>query len=282
MKGKSLVLGLVMHASPLVSQDLPGLNYCLLFDSRLEKMAFQEAKSTECDPMILLLAYDPEMDSTRYEQVRDEISGFANFLEGKKNRYRDESDFLNFLFNKVHQKYLKQFKGNEPFEGIFNGGTYNCVSGTALYACILNQLNYEVRLLETRYHLFLVVTLPDSTHALFEATDPLQGFIFNETKIEKQIKGYLANERETLLKGDALSAPFNGESILNQVSFIELAGLHYYNIAVDLANKKNFYDAFRALRKANILYPSSLRITDLLELTRLRYDDELTEAYANN
>jgi len=282
MKGKGLVLGLVMYSSPLVSQDLPGLSYCLLFDSKLEKMAFQEAKSTECDPMILLLAYDPEMDSTRYEQVHDEISGFARLLEDKKDRYRSESAFLNFVFNKVHQKYLKQFKGDEPFEGIFNGGTYNCVSGTALYACILNQLNYEVKLLETRYHLFLVVTLPDSTHALFEATDPLQGFVFNETRIEKQIKGYLANEKEALLRGDALSAPFNNECILNKVSFIELAGLHYYNIAVDLINKRNFYDAFRALRKANILYPSSHRITDLLELTRLKYNDELSEAYANN
>ena len=62
---------------------------------------------------------------------------------------------------------------------------------------------------------------------------------------------------------------------------IDLFILHYYNLAIDLINKKNYYDAFKALKKANILYPESQRIKDFLWFTNLKYESELS-TFVNN
>jgi hypothetical protein len=266
----------------LISQDIPGLSYCLLFDSNLEKQAFQKSNNNECDPLIFLLAYDPKIDSSQYIAVKNELSGYANKLREKRKAFRKESKFLHYVFYKVHHEYLKSYKHSESFNGIFNGGSYNCVSGTALYGCLLSQLGYSPKIYETRYHIFLLVDLKDSTRILFETTDPLQGFVDNKEKISKRITHYLKDEQETLTKRLTLSAPFSNQVILEDVSLKEVAGLHYYNLAINFINNENYYDAFRALKKANILYPESQRIKDFLWLTYFKYESELSTAFVNN
>jgi len=265
-----------------MGQDIAGLNYCLLFDSQLEKQAFQKSNTDDCDPIIFLLAYDPEIDSTEYIQVKEELTRYAEELKAKRKKYKSEERFLQYVFYKVHREYLKNYEQAKPFNGLFNGGTYNCVSGTALYACLLTQLAYSPKIYETRYHIFLLVDLHNGQRILFEATDPFDGFVENENKIQKRIERYLAGERDMLARRLTLSAPFNSNEILEVVSLKELAGLHYYNLAVDLLNKENYYDAFRALKKASILYPESHRVQDFLWFTYKGYESQLSTAFVNN
>lgn len=264
------------------AQDIPGLSYCLLFDSKLEKNAFQDTDRNNCDPMIFLLAYDPKIDSGQYQLVREGISSFVKQLEVKRGKFKSDLKFMNYVFQKAHSRYLKSFRNTESFGGIFNDGSYNCVSGTALYACILTQLGYSPDILETRYHIFLKVSTKDSVICLFEATDPFGGFEFKPDKIESRVRKYLDNEQISVTKFESISAPFNSKSILHPVSLVELGGLHYYNLAVDLVNRANYYDAFRALKKAKLLYPKSERITDFLQFTQLKYDAELSAAFVDH
>lgn len=283
MKTSLLVIGLlIVKSNSLISQDIAGLSYCLLFDSQLEKQAFQKNNSDDCDPIIFLLAYDPEIDSTKYVQVKEELANYAEELKTKQEKYKSEERFLHYVFYKVHREYLKNYENAEPFNGLFNGGTYNCVSGTALYACLLTQLGYAPKIYETRYHIFLVVDLQNGQQILFETTDPFDGFVEGREKIGKRIERYLAGERSTLARRLTLSAPFNSDKILEVVSLKELAGLHYYNLAVDLINKENYYDAFRALKKAAILYPESQRVKDFLWFTHEGYESQLSTAFVNN
>lgn len=283
MRGSLILISLlIIKSNQLSSQDIAGLSYCLLFDSQLEKQAFQKNSSDECDPIIFLLAYHPEIDSTKYIQVKEELTSYAEELKTKRNKYKSEERFLHYVFYKVHREYLKHYEHAEPFNGLFNGGTYNCVSGTALYACLLTQLGYSPTIYETRYHIFLLVDLHNGHRTLFEATDPFDGFVESESKIEKRIERYLAGERDTLARRLTLSAPFNNNEITEVVSLKELAGLHYYNLAVDLMNKENYYDAFRVLKKASILYPESQRIKDFLWYTHKGYESQLSTAFVNN
>lgn len=264
------------------SQEISGLSYCLLFDSYLEKDAFQQSKNSTSDPLIFMLANDPAIDSLRYKGINAEIGFYASQLKTKQKKFGDERKFLRHLFNSVHRKYLKNYETLGTFDGIFNGGSYNCVSGTALYACLLGQLGYSVKIHETRYHIFLLIHLPDSNRVMFETTDPRWGFETDGGRIDNRIKSYLSEERKTLQHAGTLSAPFNGDQILESVSLKEVAGLHYYNIAVDLINRENYYDAFRALKKASILYPRSKRIRDFLWYTQQRHESQLSEAFVNN
>ena len=283
MRTLTIALTLVLALSKSAdAQDIPGLSYCLLFDSKLEKGAFQDTDRSSCDPLIYLLAYDPSIDSSKYKILRQGISEFVKKLEAKRARYRNELTFMSYVFQKAHSKYLKSYKYTETFGGIFNDGSYNCISGTALYACILTQLGYTPEIFETRYHIFLKVSTKDSVICLFEATDPFAGFQYRVSRIEARIQGYLIKERITVNKFESISAPFNTKTILQQVSLVELGGLHYYNMAVNLVNKGNYYDAFRALKKASLLYPESERIKEFLEFTQIKYDAELSAAFVGN
>jgi hypothetical protein len=283
MKTIAIALSLIlMKANFAHAQEIPGLSYCLLFDSKLEKNAFQDTDRSNCDPMIFLLAYDPKIDSVKYEQVRQGIHAFARQIENKRPKFKSELKFMNYVFRKAHNKYLRSFKNTEPFGGIFNDGSYNCVSGTALYSCILTLMGYTPEILETRYHIFLKVATKDSVICLLEATDPVAGFEFKADKIEARITRYLKNEQISVSKFESISAPFNTKSILQPVSLVELGGLHYYNIAVDLVNKDNYYDAFRALKKAKLLYPDSERINDFMHFTQMKHDAELSGAFVDN
>lgn len=268
----------IIKISPLVSQDIAGLNYCLLFDSQLEKQAFRQSNASDCDPIIFLLAYDPDIDSIEYIQVREKLNRYADELRAKQKKYKREERFLQYVFYKVHREYLKTYKHTERFNGLFNGGSYNCVSGTALYACLLTQLGYSPKIYETRYHIFLLVDLRNGQRVLFESTDPLDGFVERGNEITNRIARYLADELDILARRLTLSAPFNSDEILQVVSLKELAGLHYYNMAVDLWNKENYYDAFRLLKKAAILYTESQRIKDFLWFTYDVYESQLSTA----
>lgn len=277
----TILLVLIVVVVPAHSQEIPGLSYCLLFDSYLEKDAFRQSRDNQCDPLIFLLANDPYVDSVKYKKIEAELGAFANELKLKREN-RNEIQFLRHVFNKVHQRYLKNYETLETFDGIFNGGSYNCVSGTALYTCLLGQLGYYVTIYETRYHIFLLINLNNATRVLFEATDPLTGFETNQERIDRRINDYLFHEQRTVQTARTLSAPFSNDRILEPVSLKELAGLHYYNVAVDLINRTNYYDAFRALKKASILYPRSQRVKDFLLFTQQRYERQLSEAFANN
>jgi hypothetical protein len=87
--------------------------------------------------MIFLLAYDSENRfKSNMRQVRQGcFMSFARQIENEED-LNSESELkvpMNYVFRKAHNKYLSKFYRNtEPFGGIFNDGSYNCVSGTAL------------------------------------------------------------------------------------------------------------------------------------------------------
>lgn len=260
------------------AQELPGLSYCLLFDSRLEKEAFQTTDDDQYDPLMFLLAYNAEIDSVKYENIKAELLNYSKKLLTKKKRSSNDLKFLKYVFKNVHQQYLKDYKIDETFSGIFDNRSYNCVSGVALYACVLDLLGYEPIMYETRYHIFLVIK-QGTTNVLFETTDPIRGFIPGDAAVSAYITTHLKEERERVSKDKTLSAPFNTDEILEAVNLKELAGLHYYNIGLYLINEQNYFDAFRALKKASILYPRSERIADFLRFSSSKYDWQLSSVF---
>lgn len=262
----------LLVASMASGQYLPGLSYCLLFDSKIEKEAFQKACNKDCQPLLFLLGYDPSMDSIQFDDLNNELKSYSQKLAKKKDKFDNDTKFLEYVFHSVHQKYLKKYETTETFVGIFDRGNYNCISGTALFAFILDQLDYQPTIYEMRYHIFLTI----NDKVLLETTDPINGFISGTKQVDTRIESYIRNEKDRFLKDSTLSAPFNGASILEKVDMMELAGLHYYNLGVDLINKENYYDAFREFKKASILYPRSPRIKDFLWLTHSKYDFQLS------
>jgi len=190
---------------------------------------------------------------------------FLNKLEKKHSSIKDEDDFVHHLFMKTHQQYLKKYEAYASIGNLFNNGSYNCLTGTILYTLLLDHFQISHRVIETNYHIFILVETKQG-EILLEATDPLNGFVANPLEIESRINTY----KENLIQASSSKAyayQFNFE-LFNQVSIKELRGLLYYNKSVDAYNHQNLQASVQYLVEANMLYTSS-RIDEFSQILLL-------------
>ena len=198
-----------------------------------------------------------------------QLKEFLGKIKAKQARFKSEEQFLEFLFYKVHRKYLRSYESFSTFDRLLAHGQYDCLTGTALYAYLLEELGSEYEIFETKYHIYLVVHADDK-NILFESTDPLNGFVNKPKEIADRIK---------VLEADNLNGKSNGQyyefkaNIFNAIDFLGLVGLLYYNQAVDAYNQQDFSGAISQLEKAAELYPSK-RIQELTSviLEAIRWD----------
>lgn len=164
----------------------------------------------------------------------------------RKERYSSEEQWLENIFYQVHRKYLKHYKTFSTIPDLFERGTYDCVSGTALYALICELLFVPYAIRETEYHIYLLA-LVDGKKVLIESTDPVYGFVSQPDTVQSLIKVYHEERASKDIKWPANSS----------VDWIQLAGLQYFNKAVQFYNNKNFSHALSYLDKAMQYYRSS-------------------------
>ena len=182
------------------------------------------------------------------------FDSFLKKLEKKRTSIKKEKDFIEYVFSKTHQTYLKKFEPYASFNSLFSNGSYNCLTGTILYAVILHHFDIPYQVIETNYHIFITV---DSKQGkiLLEATDPLSGFVDTENGIEKRISTYRQNSL-TASNARATYYQFNFD-LYRSVSLEELRGLLYYNKAVDSFNHQKLEESVSYLVQAHELYSSS-------------------------
>ncbi|MFZ6010235.1 MAG: hypothetical protein ACOYXT_07770 [Bacteroidota bacterium] len=206
-----------------------------------------------------------------------DILSFANKLQSKRQA-RNEKQFLHTLFVKTHQRYLKTFEDYASFSELVNNGSYNCLSGTALYALLLDHFGFEFKIIETNYHIFLL-TSTNEGKVLFEATDPIHGFVDNENEIEKKLSGY--KDQNTTVHASANNKTYYKYSveIYNEIELDEMLGLFHYNLAIEAFNTHQLQSAVAHLDQANTLYHSP-RIEEFSRLVLLSVLESKMEASA--
>jgi hypothetical protein len=183
-----------------------------------------------------------------------EISNFVEKLQARdlpKSNFR----FCKTLFQKTRQQFFKRYSQYASFAETLTDGKYNCLTGTALYALLLDHFGIEYKIIETNYHIFLLAMTDEGT-VLFEATDPTHGFVTDPKKIEQQVQAYKRNDfGET--RNDGKSYYSYAASLYQPVSVTELRGLLHYNVSVEAYNRQDFNSAITNLDKALELYNSS-------------------------
>jgi hypothetical protein len=195
-------------------------------------------------------------DAARRTGTSSDVARLIKKLERKENQVSDAA-FLRFLFSKTHAQFFRHFNEFASFSETLTRGKYNCLTGTALYAILLDHFGIEYKIFETNYHIFLVVTTGQGEF-LFEATDP-DGFVANEEAIKKRIRTYKEN-RITEAAADKKFYRYNFE-LFNEVTLDQMAGLLYYNQAVKAYNDHHLASSILLLKNAQELY-SSPRISE--------------------
>lgn len=181
----------------------------------------------------------------------DKLSLFLKTLDEKKSSFKSRKDFFGYLFSKTHKRFLKHYTDYCNFSALLNKGVYNCLTGTALYGLILNHFNVPYKIIETNYHIFLTIDDPSGV-ILFEATDPINGFVTSSDEIEARINKYKEIQPSNG-NDDRMFYRYNF-NFYNTIDLHQLVGLMYYNLSVDAYNNKRFSASITSLEKAAQLY----------------------------
>ena len=147
---------------------------------------------------------------------------------------------------------MKRYQDHTTLYELLERGRYDCVTGTALYALLLEalQINYQVQ--ELPYHVYLNIYLTNGDTVLIESTDPQRGFVTRSSERQERLTQYAAS-----LTADPNTDAYQYDfTIQESIGLTELAGLSYFNEAVAYYNQQQFQQAITLLQQATQLYSS--------------------------
>ena len=203
----------------------------------------------------------------------DKVLNFTEKLDHKKLSFKQSKDFLEFIFNKTHQRFLKHYTDYASFGEMLGQSKYNCLTATALYALMLDHFDVGYQIIETNYHIFLLAHTDQGT-ILFETTDPANGFVSDPVEIEKRISKYRENSIRKA-KSTKIYYRYNFD-LYNEVNLDQMLGLLHYNLSIVSYNKKDLPASIHQLTKALELYqsPRIEEFSRIIMLTVLESDLE--------
>ncbi len=117
-----------------------------------------------------LLATSPGVEANLAEE---RIDNFILRLEEK--RTPSDINFLRKAFIETHRKFLKKYSQYSDISQVFTTGKYDCLTATSIYSVVLDRLNFDYNIIETNYHIFIVVNTSHG-EVLLETTDLWNGF----------------------------------------------------------------------------------------------------------
>src|SRR5688572_29013623 len=210
-----------------------------------------------------------------------DLSNIIKLLE-QKDIPTNSTLFCSMLLQKVRHKFLKRYTQFATFRETINSGRYNCLTGTALYGMLLDYFNIEYSIIETNYHIFLLASTSEGT-VLFEATDPVHGFVSNPDEVKKRILYY----KQNVIEPEAKNKKYYEYTfeLYKTVTLLQTKGLMYYNLSIDAYNRQNFESSIYNLAMALDMY-NSPRMHEfssilLLAVVDSKLDKNVKDNYVN-
>lgn len=186
-------------------------------------------------------------------KVDSELDNFI--VELKDKRTSSDIEFVNQIFKKSHRKYFRVYKPYVKFSETLEARVYDCLTASSLLAGILQEFDFDVRIIETNYHIFLMISTEEG-EILIESTDRYDGVITDASQIEKRISQYKEN-LPLQASADPAKDYFDFTMKLYQtVSPNQLPGLLYFNQAVVAYNQRNLQECVSLLEASNHYYES--------------------------
>jgi len=181
------------------------------------------------------------------------MNEFISRLRVKRAKLKSDETFLRFAFKESHKTFLHHYKAYSQFPEIFDSGNYDCLSATSLFSVVLDAFDFNYKIIETNYHIFLVVDA-DQKQILLETTDKRGGVISDDQMITEKIGAYRENEMLSS-SGDKYYYHYRLD-LYQQVMPHQLTGLLYFNQAVNAFNNNDLSESALKLKKAIRIYNS--------------------------
>lgn len=235
----------------------------LTYHSDYEKQAIAQIDlSAPADPrkmLALLLAGDPENGEKELQQASKKLNEIIQSLEKEGIADKKLKKSTRLIFDQVHSN-LRLYDEYAVFDQIFESGTYNCLTASALYAFILEHFKIPYVFVEMPTHVFVLVD-PGGENIGMETTNPTEGvFKLDKAKIVDELrrkKMVAVSDLQNKTADEVYDTYFKDSQI--SIGFYQLAGLAYYNLAVYQFEKKEYQSAVALSEKSLFFYPDSER-----------------------
>lgn len=237
----------------------------LMFSAPLLAQNAVDAKTENFKSIIYLSSSNSTISTETKGKFQSRLVNYLGDLQKKQSTVNSERKFLEYLFYKTHNVFLDRYEQYSDFSDLMLKGNYDCLSGSILYAYLLENLGYEYKIQETLYHVYVTVHTPNAQY-LFESTDALHGFISNTKEIEIREQYYVTGPKNESQKQGLGSNEYQFQSkAIAQIGLKEAGALQFYNKAIVDFNNKVFDKAYQKLETALVFYPSA-RIEEMLNL----------------
>lgn len=229
----------------------------LVFQSLFEQRLITEALDKEnTDFLSLFCAINS--DSIVAGEYANRLNSFYTSLDSKISSAKSNKQKAKIIFKEVHDHFFNQYEELTPFNNIFETGTYNCVTASMLYSLVLSKYGIPFEIKEKPTHVY-IVTYPGRENILFETTNPKGFYIPAERQKKAYVQGLVQSKFTTQEHIDQVGFGnafnefyYNNESI----SQAKLAGLQYFNLALEEQEAGHTSAAVSNALKTNMLFPS--------------------------
>jgi hypothetical protein len=251
--------------SVLIVTVLTILNFhAQTYSSTFEEGIFNSYKKDSINYNFLesLFAIDSSMNNETVVKYKQELLSVIKAFPLKEDNSKKEKKRVKDIYDQIHSKFFKKYNLDSYFTDIFNNGTYNCVTASALYAFTFDELDIPYHVKESPSHVFLIA-YPDTHKIYLETTAPgAYGFIIpKESEVKKIIDELIAYKlvttEEVLDKGymKFYEDYYYGKEFVDKRVLI---GMQYYNKGLTKLNLADYNSALNNLRKSKIFYSSPL------------------------
>lgn len=210
----------------------------------------------ELDTFKLLYAVNGK-NSEQWRLFMEELQGFIDELKLKTVKLQGKK-LLKYIHKTTHEKYFKKYVDTAQLAEFIQGGLYNCVIGSGVYAKILQELKIPFTVQEAPNHVYLSCRIKDVIYN-FESTDPKTKaiYIIKPEEKKKFIDELLANKliTEDELKNKGVEKCYKEFFFdTNTLNFLSIVGMAQLNASIFSYSAKRNKEALNHYQKSALMY----------------------------
>jgi len=195
--------------------------------------------------------HDALITDTHYKRFDKLVAS----LEKKRDRQSDDKRFLRTLFHKTHNKLLTRYNSLASMDETIKDGTYGCLTGTIIYALLLDHFGFDFDIIELPNHVFIKVNTNES-EVYFESTMPTEGFITDPRKVRLAEASYRNIRNSSLQIVSQEGSNLTNIEDYKIIGLKELNALQHFNESVKLFKLANYEESITHAVKAFEFYPT--------------------------
>ncbi|MBB6463906.1 hypothetical protein [Flammeovirga kamogawensis] len=253
MKFKTIISSLIISFIFLMNMSVYGQNESIKItknntNSMLEYYALNNTdEAWEKNPFFLYFSPQENITGEEFSKLKGDVDNWI--ADWKIKKASSNKSILKKIFTKTRAKYLVNYNECSTFSLLLKNGTYDCLTGTLLFAHILKELDYEYEIKQLNSHVYIMVNDPQLGITLIESTD-VYGYINGKHAIANKVEGY-----QKRLDNSLLYVKY-GLDLKEDLTIKDIAGLQYYNKAVAAFRVNDLSAARLSLYKASIITDS--------------------------